>query len=374
MQSPRKPPNRINEHGERQAAPTWESLVDRQIREAMDEGKFDHLPFQGQPLPRVDDAFAGEWAMAYTMLRNAGVAPPWIEADKDVRALLVRREAIVARAASSAASGSRSAFTRRRDRAALEALVVEINAAIARLNAEAPTDRQHRRPLVLAQELARLEAPQPPQPPQPPVTQPAADTVSAIRVRRAAPSHAPAIRAIADAAWRVTYRDLLHPETIDWFLDRAYSEDRVGLRIERHETWVAELDGAVSAFAESAIEADRVTLVAIYADPERRGLGLGTALLDAITGSHPGLPIAADVLAGNTAGEPFYAARGFAPEEDVDEELGGERVLERRWWLRPRVAELVVEPSPTAHDPAGTGRDDAARDSPPDRQERTIPG
>ena len=113
-----------------------------------------------------------------------------------------------------------------------------------------------------------------------------------VRVRRATPSHAPAIRAIADAAWRDTYRDLLRPETIDWFLDRAYSEDRVALRIERHETWVAELDDVVGAFAESAIEPNRVTLVAIYADPGQRGLGLGSALLHAITGAHPGVPVA----------------------------------------------------------------------------------
>ncbi len=75
--------------------------------------------------------------------------------------------------------------------------------------------------------------------------------------------------------------------------------------------------------------------MAIYADPELRGLGLGTALLDAIMGAHPGLPVAADVLAGNAAGETFYLARGFVPGEDVDEELGGEHVRERRWWLRP---------------------------------------
>jgi hypothetical protein len=147
----RRPPNRIDEHGERQVAPTWESLVDRQIREAMDEGKFDDLPFRGEPLPRENDQFAGEWAMAFTMLRNAGAAPPWITADKDVRALLERRDAVLARSATA------SPYARRRDRAALEALVADINAAIARLNAEAPTDRQHRRPLDLQLELARLD-------------------------------------------------------------------------------------------------------------------------------------------------------------------------------------------------------------------------
>ncbi len=163
---------------------------------------------------------------------------------------------------------------------------------------------------------------------------PARGALPRISVRRATPSHAPAIRAIADAAWRATYRDLLRPETIDWFLERAYSEERVALRIERHETWVAELEDEVAAFAESAIEPDRVTLVAIYADADRRGRGPRVRAAGRDHGAHPDLPVAADVLVGNTAGEPFYAARGFVPEEYVDEELGGEHVRERRWWLR----------------------------------------
>ena len=75
MDTPRRPPNRIDERGRRQVAPTWESLVDRQIREAMEEGKFDDLPYQGSRLPVEDESAAGEWAMAFRILRNAGVAP-----------------------------------------------------------------------------------------------------------------------------------------------------------------------------------------------------------------------------------------------------------------------------------------------------------
>lgn len=153
-QPERRPASRLDAEGNRQVAPTWESLVERQLREAMREGKFDELPYQGERLPLVDETAAGDWAMAYRMLRNAGAAPPWIEADKEVRLLLERRDAIFARAS----RGRASASAHRRDRAALEALIVEINAAIARLNAEAPTDRQHRRPLVIADELAHLDA------------------------------------------------------------------------------------------------------------------------------------------------------------------------------------------------------------------------
>jgi GNAT superfamily N-acetyltransferase len=153
------------------------------------------------------------------------------------------------------------------------------------------------------------------------------------RVRRATASDAPAVRRIAHAAWRATYRGLLLDETVEGFLERAYSEERVDLRIERHEMWVAEADGTIALFAETSIEPDRVTLVAIYADPDRLGLGLGTAALDAIIRAHPDLPIAADVLVGNDKGETFYAARGFVPRETIDEQLGAEVVRERRWWL-----------------------------------------
>ena len=89
------------------------------------------------------------------VLKNAGVAPPWIEADKEVRVLLARRDAILARAADGPAPAE---LGRRRDRAALEEIVIAVGKAVARLNAEAPTDRQQRRPLVLADELARYEA------------------------------------------------------------------------------------------------------------------------------------------------------------------------------------------------------------------------
>ena len=131
-----------------------ETLLDRQIREAAEEGKFDNLPHRGQPLPNDENPYAAEWGLAFHVLKNAGFAPPWIEADKAVRELLARRDAILARAA---AGSPPSESGRKRDHAALEKLVGEINAAIRALNAEAPSPRQHRRPLIPADELARYD-------------------------------------------------------------------------------------------------------------------------------------------------------------------------------------------------------------------------
>jgi hypothetical protein len=140
--------------GRMQVGPDWETLIERQIREAIDEGQFDNLPHRGEPLPNDNNPYAGDSELAFHILNNAGVAPPWIEADREVRELLERRNAILARAAAGPAP---SEIARRRGHAALEELVTSINAAVARVNAQAPTDRQHRRPLVLTKEIARYD-------------------------------------------------------------------------------------------------------------------------------------------------------------------------------------------------------------------------
>jgi hypothetical protein len=137
--------------GKLSVGPTWESIVERQIREAMEEGRFDELPYHGEPLPVDDDSAAGERALGFRVLRNAGVAPPWIEADKEVRALLADRDALLIRAAGAGAAA------RPRLRRELEGIVLGANRAIERLNAEAPTEHQHRRLLDLDEEMARLE-------------------------------------------------------------------------------------------------------------------------------------------------------------------------------------------------------------------------
>jgi hypothetical protein len=145
MSKPRRPP-------QNPFAPVRESLIDRQIREAQEAGAFDDLPHQGERLPLVDDSAAGDWALAYRMLKGASFAPPWIETDKEVRVLLAKRDEILARAPRSSAIG------RTRDEAELRKVVAAANDAIFRLNVEAPTARQHRRPLDLDVELAALAA------------------------------------------------------------------------------------------------------------------------------------------------------------------------------------------------------------------------
>ena len=166
-----------------------------------------------------------------------------------------------------------------------------------------------------------------------PVTVPAEEP--AIEVRDATPADAAAVREIAAVAWRATYAGQLDAESIERFIAAAYTPERVALRIERHVVLVAGApDGPVEAFVELAAFEDHVQLVAFYAHPDARGRGLGSALLARVRERHPFTDLAADVLVGNALGEPFYAARGFEPGELLVDEVAGEPIRERRWWLR----------------------------------------
>ena len=128
-----------------------ETLVERQIRVAIEDGRFDDLPHQGRRLPLEDDSLSGDRAMAHRLLRNAGVAPAWIEADKAARALLEERDRALARAP------RLSPFARMRAREDFIRLIDAANRAVLRVNIEAPTDRQQRRLLDRDAESARFE-------------------------------------------------------------------------------------------------------------------------------------------------------------------------------------------------------------------------
>lgn len=145
-------PIRRDGEGHREAGPTWESLIDRQIREAMAAGEFDDLPYQGQRIPIDDDG--SELALAHHLLKQAGFAPGWIATAGEIRTLLAERDAIVARARRAGPP------VRDRDRTALLELVGRINTLVLRLEIEAPTAGQRHRRLDPATELRALEAPE----------------------------------------------------------------------------------------------------------------------------------------------------------------------------------------------------------------------
>ena len=143
-------PLRRDGDGTPKFAHSWESLVERQIREAMADGQFENLPHHGAPIPIDDDG--SEMALAHHVLKQAGFAPGWIGTDAEIRALLEKRDAILARARRAGPP------VRERDRVEITAVVREVNVLVLRLEHEAPTARQHRPRLDLEAELAALAA------------------------------------------------------------------------------------------------------------------------------------------------------------------------------------------------------------------------
>ncbi len=94
---------------------------------------------------------AGEWGLAYKMLKDAGAVPPWSQADKEAHEQIAPIEALLA--------WVRLAPPSSRTRLGTEtaAMVAAADDAIERLNAEAPTDRQHRTRVDLDAVLRRLD-------------------------------------------------------------------------------------------------------------------------------------------------------------------------------------------------------------------------
>jgi hypothetical protein len=74
----------------------WPTVVEQQIEEAQARGDFDNLQGAGQPLRLDKNIYAGDKALAYSLLKNNDLAPPEIERGKEIDAELERADALLA--------------------------------------------------------------------------------------------------------------------------------------------------------------------------------------------------------------------------------------------------------------------------------------
>jgi len=62
-----------------------ESLTEKVIREAIENGEFDNLPGKGEPIDLRENPFEDpDLRMVHRLLRDAGFAPAWIEERKSI--------------------------------------------------------------------------------------------------------------------------------------------------------------------------------------------------------------------------------------------------------------------------------------------------
>jgi DnaJ-like protein len=107
----------------------WHIVAERKIREAIEEGAFDHLEGAGKPLDLGENPFEDPSdRMAHRLLKNNGFAPAWIEEAKEIEA-----ESRRLRASGEASSGD------------FQSRVAALNRRIALFNLKAPATTLNKR-------------------------------------------------------------------------------------------------------------------------------------------------------------------------------------------------------------------------------------
>jgi ribosomal protein S18 acetylase RimI-like enzyme len=137
-------------------------------------------------------------------------------------------------------------------------------------------------------------------------------------IRRAETRDAEGIARVCAAGWRDTYRGIKERERIEAVIAEYYTPERIRREIAAPEGWdgwiVAVEDGTVIGAGGGGMTEPGVgEIFVLYLDPGRRGEGIGSLLLDAITDKQRegAREQWVSVEPENTKGLPFYYARGF---------------------------------------------------------------
>jgi len=161
---------------------TFEMVAERRIQEAIDEGKFDNLPGFGKPIDLEEDlSTPPHLRVVNRTLKNAGVAPDWmqldIEIDRDREELQMcwkrldneyprrkNRALDSTRLGNSEARKVQFAQWLAKERTAYVASIKRINFEITKLAMMAPTITRVHIPIRVAEETARFDETFPPLP------------------------------------------------------------------------------------------------------------------------------------------------------------------------------------------------------------------
>lgn len=156
-----------------------------------------------------------------------------------------------------------------------------------------------------------------------------------MEIREASRGDLPAIQAIAEASWEVDYPDVLSRESAvegahEWYAGARMESE---LHAANSLLLVAERDGEVVGFAHAAWSGDDGDVMRVYVNPDDRGDGVGSALLESAVATlfeRDVDRVRAMVLAANEPGKTFYRSHGFEPAgESHETTIAGERFEEQ---------------------------------------------
>ena len=132
------------------------AVIDQQIQDAINAGKFANLPGAGKPLKLDDESPNDPYRMAHKILKDNDLAPAWIMDGKELEAMLVNMRKALRKAGreyrqSGAQAEARWGYARR---TFVEAAVV-YNRKVLSYNLKAPPGVAHRPALDVERELAK---------------------------------------------------------------------------------------------------------------------------------------------------------------------------------------------------------------------------
>jgi DnaJ family protein C protein 28 len=154
-EQPAGEPSTAKAHSGRRAPGDWQGLVEQRIQDGMERGLFDNLRGMGQPLNLDEDQFVpDEMKMAFRLLRSNGLAPLWVELNKEIRDDIARLERFRVYAQSRLASNVIELEHLRRE---YVKRVTEINDKIVNYNIIAPSSHVHLALLIIEEELAKFD-------------------------------------------------------------------------------------------------------------------------------------------------------------------------------------------------------------------------
>jgi hypothetical protein len=137
----------------------WQGIVEQRIQDGMERGLFDNLRGMGKPLNLDEDQFVpDELKMAFRLLRSTGLAPLWVEMNKEIREDIARLDRLRDYAYHHTQTNP---IERDHVRHQYLARVMEINSKILSYNIIAPSSHVHLGLLIVEEELAKFDQYQP---------------------------------------------------------------------------------------------------------------------------------------------------------------------------------------------------------------------
>lgn len=129
-----------------QAMNRLESLTEKRLREAIENGEFDDLPGKGEPIDLKENPFEDpDLRVVHRLLRNAGFAPAWIEERKDIDAELAGAQRKLSRAWELFGERGTSQLEWERNVKEFREKVAELNQRVRIYNLKTPAAVFHRR-------------------------------------------------------------------------------------------------------------------------------------------------------------------------------------------------------------------------------------